>query len=617
MTTIKKGGFITKSITFSHIQSIGFEFESTNLVKLTKPPKKSVLINTSLKNEDLEFGYKSDLGEYVNVDTADPNIVFKVTNDTASDSAINDLLNDLYKGDEDACEDKDNLFKIKIYNKQGDKFATHAVQFVQSANDEDICSTFSDTEWIVTYYKPVASKNVILDCFSDAIKRLHQHLKSLIPLKCEFVAMVKDEEVVVDDFSVKQIYHKPGTSLYYLNTVFKGDVERKLSREFRIDDVAIIPQMTFGCDIHYVFRVMHQLLIYSDEMLEKSKQYATLKNADIEERFILEQDFFTQVQDFVNKLFEAYNKNAKDAVQADSSTGFNRAFTKTDEESVKRFKIIKTYFTLIMYKLFVYFNSYLQNASSNEGHFFKLDLTMCVRHSNYLLYSEMKKNIHAYFQEELKGSESEKKSAVVQIVHNLVNFYVYDKPTVTKLYKTLFVRKYARSELIKMRKERPVVTQLEKTDEYYGDPLYSLTTYFDFFEDPVEQYANDWLEYSGVDYLSTKLDLVDNLVIVEYRDFPYQCFLNVYVNGTDNVRRFLDEETIYDDLNLSMLPVKAVMEYISSSHKLATASAKNVTRKRTVKEMMKYVSSSNKPATASAKNVTRKQSVKPNTLVAV
>jgi len=202
----------------------------------------------------------------------------------------------------------------------------------------------------------------------------------------------------------------------------------------------------------------------------------------------------------------------------------------------------------------------------------------------------MKKCIRSYFQEEMRElNDRTREAAIVDIIQKLVDFTAYEKPIANKMYKMLFVRKYARSEVIKMRKERPEVTKLDPSDEYYGDPLYSLATYFEFFEEPGQEYSNtsDWFEYRGVDYLSTKLDLVNNVVIVEYRDFPYQCFLNTYMNGNARVRHILDTETIYEDLNLSIMPISALVEFITPTALSKTRARSTRTRTRTVSKLGK------------------------------
>jgi hypothetical protein len=79
---------------------------------------------------------------------------------------------------------------------------------------------------------------------------------------------------------------------------------------------------------------------------------------------------------------------------------------------------------------------------------------------------------------------------------------------------------------------------VEKTNKNYGDPNYSLVSYFDFFEEPADDQSNrgvvsgkilnyDWLEYKEIDDLSTKMDLKNDIVLVECRIF--QKLLSTYI----------------------------------------------------------------------------------------
>lgn len=267
------------------------------------------------------------------------------------------------------CENKDELFTIRVYEKH-DHVKTYPINFIQSDSDNYNCSTFSDTEWIVTYYNLKPSNNAVLNCFFDAIRMLHEHLQSLVPYKCDFVANVNDKD---KNIKINRIYHKPGTSLYYLVSIFLGNnIKDKLKRDFQIDDVAIVPQMTFGCDVEHVFGIIHQLLIYSKRMvmeIEKSKDKYTHFNAeDIEEQFIAEYSDFINIDVLTNMLFTTYNLYNSKGIYL---------FNKTDQKSRELFKIIKNYFRLIIYKVFVYLNNYLRDKSNDDSHFFKLNLTIC------------------------------------------------------------------------------------------------------------------------------------------------------------------------------------------------------------------------------------------------
>ena len=52
-------GDINRYSIFRHIKSIGFEIETTDLIKFTveKYKKRDVLVNSALTNIDLEYGY--------------------------------------------------------------------------------------------------------------------------------------------------------------------------------------------------------------------------------------------------------------------------------------------------------------------------------------------------------------------------------------------------------------------------------------------------------------------------------------------------------------------------------------------------------------------------------
>ena len=89
---------------------------------------------------------------------------------------------------------------------------------------------------------------------------------------------------------------------------------------------------------------------------------------------------------------------------------------------------------------------------------------------------------------------------------------------------------------------------LEKTNKHYGDPVYSLCSYFDFFENPLkdkpttsditsnesssasslENVMYDWFEYQDVDSNSTRIALKDGIVLIECRNFQDMISLFTY-----------------------------------------------------------------------------------------
>jgi hypothetical protein len=80
---------------------------------------------------------------------------------------------------------------------------------------------------------------------------------------------------------------------------------------------------------------------------------------------------------------------------------------------------------------------------------------------------------------------------------------------------------------------------LDKKNSNYGDPIYSLGSYFDFFEDPisdtrisassnVEPTIYDWLEYKKVDVYSSRQDIKDGIILIECRNFQEMISMYAY-----------------------------------------------------------------------------------------
>jgi hypothetical protein len=63
-------------------------------------------------------------------------------------------------------------------------------------------------------------------------------------------------------------------------------------------------------------------------------------------------------------------------------------------------------------------------------------------------------------------------------------------------------------------------TVLTKTYEHYGDPLYSLSSYFTHFEDPKDpENDNDWLLAGRIDTVTTTFELKKDTILLENRYF--------------------------------------------------------------------------------------------------
>ena len=552
------GGDINKYSIFRHIKSIGFEIETTDLIKFTveKYKKREILVNSALTNIDLEYGY-FDENEYTDIiDT--PELKFKITNDSAEDSAFNEELEslfDTYKDDDD-CEKV--IFKLSIPKNEHLKQTKYDIKIREPDLELHNCSSFTDVEWIITYYKPEMSKNVILNTFYNSMVLLRDHLSKLKTIHNSKLYYLNEENKYVkyENAKINQVYILPGTTLvYYNNSIY--DVKNYDINE----NLKIVVQMTFSCDILYVFRIMKKLLSieYSSKQLEIVKKYLEKSNKNIEgineliEQTMRNENFDLDALDnsleVVKKMFKSYNNEKQNSEYLFVSDNVNT-------------KKLKMYFLLIIYKLYIYLNSYLQNKEDNAESLFKKSLSFAVRHNNYFLYLEIKKIIRHIFASEFKNKDEEYiHDKIIEIVGNIIKTIGKEKEIFNLLYNFTYVRD-RKKELYKLLRNNP-----EEIEEYLGDPLYSISNYFAHFETPKREEGDDivldesdenrdWLVSNGVDEKSTKFELNNDTIIIEFRDFPSYSYLNLLISGNDNIR----EEILKN--NVGTLNMNIVNDYM-------------------------------------------------------
>ena len=552
-------GDINRYSIFRHIKSIGFEIETTDLIKFTveKYKKREVLVNSALTNIDLEYGY-FDENEYTDIiDT--PDLKFKITNDSAEDSAFNEELEtlfDVHKEDDD-CDKV--IFKLSIPKNEHLKQTKYDIKVREPDLELHNCSSFTDVEWIITYYKPEISKNVILNTFYNSMNLLRDHLSKLKTIHNSKLYYLNEANKYVkyDNAKINQVYILPETTLvYYNNSIYdinNYDINTNLK---------IVVQMTFSCDIDYVFRIMKKLLSieYSSKQLEIVKKYLEKSNKNIEgineliEQTMRNENFDLDAVDnaleIVKKMFKSYNSEKQNS---------DYLFV-SDNSNTKK---LKMYFFLIMYKLYIYLNSYLQNKEDNAESLFKKSLSFAVRHNNYFLYLEVKKLIRHIFASEFKDKDEEYiHDKIIEIVANIVKPIGNQKDIFNLLYNFPYVRE-RKKELYKRLKANP-----EEMEEYTGDPLYSISNYFAHFENPKRDEDTDetdenrdWLVSNGVDEKSTKFELHNDTIIIEFRDFPSYSYLNLLISSDDNIR----EEILKN--NVGTLNMKIINDYMKL-HKL-------------------------------------------------
>jgi hypothetical protein len=178
---------------------------------------------------------------------------------------------------------------------------------------------------------------------------------------------------------------------------------------------------------------------------------------------------------------------------------------------------VKTYLFLILFKLAQYIKF---KGVKSGAKYFKNILYINSRHSNYVLYNGLKRQLEIQF-----GMLDEE--IVISIIKDIV--FVPDILMAGIVTGDGAVRTGAFSK----------TNVLDKSNKHYGDPTYSLMSYFDFFERPVDNETNvvegtgeikeyDWLEYKKIDDYSNKMDLNNDVVLIEVRNFQKLLSLHVY-----------------------------------------------------------------------------------------
>jgi hypothetical protein len=269
------GGDIHKKEIFKNILSIGYEFETSSLSKLTLISEIAaeghpILLNTDTARKDLETFQKvsskeDDEDEEEEEDTdfmlrqeeevqfsaydrnknVDKNIAFLVTNDIVESPfirSLNKMCKIVEEEKEDQIIDSEEYQKIKdkddakeymalqktefkntLYSFHEDSGKKYQINFVFHEKDVPL-GLFSDVEWIFTYYKPKQSGSIIIDTFANAIFNLLMHIRDLKPIRGKLslhtcLSKSKREcDVIAQKPEARILFHKPGTNLYYLQS---------------------------------------------------------------------------------------------------------------------------------------------------------------------------------------------------------------------------------------------------------------------------------------------------------------------------------------------------------------------------------------------------------------
>lgn len=495
------GGDLSKMDGLRHILSVGYEIECGVLAKLTQTDVggEMVLYNSDSARKDIEElrrleedpdadveDYIMERQEEVMTDVIldkrgrpDKHAVFNITNDNAMTPFIR-MLDKICYYDVESADEKNSIY---VFRDTAGK--DYKIKFM--LKDELGCAFHTSVEWVVTYYKPKRSRNVIMDTFVNMITNLVRHLDELVPIEGNYIAKYKNSEGGVEEFAVgkpsqRMLFHKPGTGLYYLQTQVSA-------APITIDDACSVVQMTFSASAEHIVDILVALLDNNSQGIASYSENVREKLEDVQ-----------RIDGCVDELIRNYNREHVGIYKIHGS----KQFTKT----------VKTYIFMILFKIAQYIK--FKKTSSK---YFKNVLYFNSRHSNYVLYKNLKRQLEIQF-----GMLED--ARVASIIKDIV--------LVPDILQSGIV-----PDGVKMRKGAFSKTNmLDKTNQHYGDPTYSLMSYFDFFEQPVDNESNrvggtgnivdyDWFEYKEIDEYSNKMDLNDDIVLIECRNF--QKLLSLYV----------------------------------------------------------------------------------------
>jgi len=527
-TKKRKGGDIDKKYIFRKILSIGYELESSSLAKFSLIDESSdspILLNSdslpkdfniikNIQNDDYteeEYEYYEnrleefyELKPYTSESISKNNsnklveysdTTFIVSNDLSVTPFTKYLkkLCDLNDGEEEETEDL--IDKNDLYTFESDDGKIFKINF--ETWQKKHCGMLSDVEWIVTYYNPKKSKNIILDTFINVAKNLILHLNNLQKQKGNLVMNFVEDKEIVKNPENRILYNLPGTNLYYLQTHY-------INEELDIDDICFVPQMTFSCQIEDLVDILKELSVDSIQIFENNVRISN-------ERVQL----IDRIEKCIHLLFQNYNASAPDEYKI------------RDVKNKTLMKSIKNYIFMIFFKLERYFNNYLVDekvmAKSSAAKYLKDTLYFNSRHINYDLYKSLKKSISEYFHDSIS------EDMIISIIKKII-------------IQNSVLEEYLITNKENIRKNAFLITnKLDKSNKHYGNPHYSLVSYFDFFEDPIDTTErrdandkpfNDWLQYNSIDIFSSTMEIKNNIVLVEVRSF--QRTLNTYIHSIAN-----------------------------------------------------------------------------------
>jgi hypothetical protein len=205
------------------------------------------------------------------------------------------------------------------------------------------------------------------------------------------------------------------------------------------------------------------------------------------------------IEKITEDLFVNYSEISKNDI--DITTGYG--------------KILKAYAFLIIYKLFMFFEGHISILDDTD--YLKDHMDFNCRHGNYELYEQIKE----IFETQYGLSGELEAQTLFENTKILAPFFIKE----LKNGKEKFKGDYDKRGKYKYGKDF-YLKEIPEDDENYGNPLYSVISYFRYFETN----GVDWLKESNYDLFSTSFPLDNDEVLIENRWFRYS--MSLYLRNT-------------------------------------------------------------------------------------
>ena len=504
------GGTLLANEIFKKILSIGYEFETGGLIKFSLKKDNKTLINSDLSlrflkertdkkiikqidnnylevdekgedddelkienlSSDEQLGYEGNPEAfkeeqerykkereqekyldyfYENREGDGDSVKFQITNDLG----VTSMTNLAYSLCKELNIPKNEMYYLKTSNPPHKTYNIHFAKDIRKKTD---CETFSDVEYVVTYYNPKIGPNIILDTFIDACSRISDHLRSFTENRVVEL-YIKNKKLEEDPISLgnieRRLYHKPGTNLYYLDA-FK-------SEELDINDACFTPQMTFRAKSKNCLDVMKQMVVANPSYKIDEDTAEIIKE---------EYDIVIKIENIVGRLLKKV-KNLKES----------------------NYKKLECYVFFIIYKLYAFIFYHAEITApppdNNTAISYLKDYTAfnCRHHGN-----ELYQKVKDILKNDCHMKDEDVKKIFMQ--PNIIKELYEHK---TEVYDTNAYE----------------VDSLPDDNENFGNPWVSFISYFDY----MDKRESDWLFDNEYNKYTTMFPLVEDVMIIECRLF--------------------------------------------------------------------------------------------------